>query len=218
MRPKTCKSRLVQPRARLAILLLSFCWFALAQRKVQKQVLSPNCQSININANLAYQLILTSAQSNTVEVCASIEGEYEPYLSLQLQEQDQTLNICPSFLPSFEHPNDKLSAHKVTSVSLQIQVPRQVNVNVTGEDTAVKVNGFFKQLHITLNNGSCNLSAVYGKVKVYTKKGNIKVAKYHGGLIATSTYGKVVMPKNTEQNFNYNLQSTQGNITVLSND
>lgn len=99
--------------------------------------------------------------------------------------------ISADFQPLFINPNDKLSAHKVVSIALEISVPEYKNVDVFGTNTNLYAKGIYEDLNITLSDGRCNLENVSESVEVTTQKGDILLAAPSGNITAESVYGKV---------------------------
>ncbi|MEO1547404.1 MAG: hypothetical protein AAFU74_11710, partial [Bacteroidota bacterium] len=114
--------------------------------------------------------------------------------------------------PNFEHPNDKLSAHKVIAIALQIKIPKYKQVNVFGTGARVLVTGLYRNLGVVLADGECILDDVGEIVEVKTQNGNIRVVSGKGICEASSDYGQVVGSLDTIGNTVYNLHSKEGNI------
>ncbi len=177
-----------------ALLFLSV-FFALVhvhgQKLVRKAFIGPRTETIQIDSRYCYRIDLQTTTSNEVEVSASMEGEYAKDLLISIKENGTTVMIGADFQPLFVDPNDKLSAHKVVSIALQVRVPEYKNVAVYGTNTNVYSSGKYENLDITLSDGRCTLQDVSESVTVTTQKGNILLATPKGEIVAESTYGKV---------------------------
>lgn len=183
-----------------------------AQKVVKKSVLNPETNFIQIDVSKCFQLNLETSNTDELVVEAIIDGEYKKDLLLNLIEDGQTVLVSTGFRPSFVNPNDKLSAHKVISIALNIKVPKNKDVKVYGVSCNVKVKGIYHNLVVTLGDGQCMLDKVEGTATVNTHSGDIKVYNAKARINATTKYGTVY--KDTiQQNENYyTLSSVMGNI------
>ena len=127
-----------------------------AQKLVRKAFIDPRTETIQIDAHYCYRIDLKTASSNEVEVSASMEGEYANDLLISIEQSGTTAMISADFQPLFINPNDKLSAHKVVSIALEIRVPEYKNVDVFGTNTNLYAKGKYENLYITLSDGQCN--------------------------------------------------------------
>jgi hypothetical protein len=183
-----------------------------AQKLVRKAFIDPRTETIQIDAQYCYRIDLKTASSNEVEISASMEGEYAKDLLISIEQSGTTAMISADFQPLFINPNDKLSAHKVVSIALEISVPEYKYVDVFGTNTNLYATGKFEDLNVTLSDGRCTLENVSESVEVTTQKGDIMVMAPSGNIVAESTYGNVekgIIP------FGYNqfiLKTIEGNI------
>lgn len=183
-----------------------------AQKLVKKAFIGPRTQSIQIDSQHCYQIDLQTARTKEVQVEASIEGEYAKDLLISIEENGTTVRISAGFQPNFINPNDKLSAHKVVSIALQITVPQYKDVSIFGTNTNVEVEGKYQNLDVTLSDGRCELNNVSETVEVTTQKGDIWVNANSGTILAESTYGLVENDQIPIGNNQYILKTVQGNI------
>ncbi|MDC6385222.1 hypothetical protein D2V93_03695 [Flagellimonas taeanensis] len=161
------------------------------QKLVKKAFIGPRTESIQIDAQYCYRIDLATSPTDEVQVSASIEGEYAKDLLVSIEEEGTTVLVSAGFQPIFINPNDKLSAHKVVSIALQISVPEYKKVSVYGTNSNVNAMGKYENLHITLSDGICTLENVSETVEVATQKGDIWLTAPSGDILAESTYGKV---------------------------
>ncbi|MCK0161390.1 hypothetical protein [Allomuricauda sp. F6463D] len=161
------------------------------QKLVRKAFIDPRTETIQIDAQYCYRIDLKTTLSSNVQVAASMEGEYAKDLLVSIKESGTTALIKADFQPLFVNPNDKLSAHKVVSIALEISVPEYKNVKVFGTNTNVYVTGKYENLNITLSDGRCSLENVSESVEVTTQKGDIMVMAPSGDILAKSLYGNV---------------------------
>ena len=159
------------------------------QKTIHKSFIEEGVDQIFIDARDSYQVTLHTTASNSLTIKAFIEGEYSANQLLNVYTNDHLLTIEPGFSAGFQLPNDKLSAHKVLSISLAIEVPENFSVQLVGNSNRTEVYGKYKSLKIALNDGPCILHNVSQSVEVHTIKGLIKAYVERATIRAHSTYG-----------------------------
>lgn len=174
----------------LVLLLLTFNGLA-AQKIVKKSFMNPAVSFIKIDAGNCFQIAIDTSNGHDIIVEATIDGEYKKDLELSIENVGSTIEISTGFQPSFVAPNDKLSAHKVISISLRIMLPKNKTVHVYGTSCNVLVSGAYRFLGITLNDGKCILNNVTQMVEITTQSGDIIVHSAGAEISASSKYGNV---------------------------
>lgn len=185
-----------------------------AQKVVQKTISDNRDTAIQINTDNCFFVNVKTNTTNEVRVEAKMSGEYGNDISLNLHEEGNTLIIDTKFIPSFKMPNDKLAAHKVVSITLEVSLPEYMRVRLYGTSSNVKLTGLFADLNISLNDGKCILEDVISNVEVVTQNGAIDVYTKSGKINATSKYGKVVADEVLKGDSQFILSSVTGNIHI----
>ena len=201
-------------KALCLLLLVVYSFSGFAQKRVEKSVLDSDISNIRIDANSCFQVVLSTVTSQEIRVEAQMDGEYSPDLELTLVEQGNTLVVNAGFHPEFKKPNDKLSAHKVVSISLDIAIPEYKNVTLYGTNTRVVADGNYKKLGITLSDGSCKLKNITEVVEVKTHSGDIIIYENAAVVTAESKYGKVSDNPIPSGHHQYELNTVTGNIKL----
>ncbi|MEX0315968.1 MAG: hypothetical protein AB3N18_17450 [Allomuricauda sp.] len=160
-------------------------------QKLVKKALVNATEYIQIDSEFCYQVNLLTYKTEEVVVEASIEGEYAKDLIITIEEEGATMLISARFQPNFINPNDKLSAHKVISIALDIELPEYKDVFIYGTNSNVDIIGKYKALNVKLSDGRCNLNNVVETVEVTTQKGDIVLTTPSGNITAKSVYGEV---------------------------
>ncbi len=195
------------------ILLFSF-GFLNAQKIVEKTVLNDHISLINIDTENCYKVTLETGNTEDVVVSANIEGEYKKDLVLEIKEEAASIFITTGFSPTFTSPNDKLSAHKVISISLHIIVPQYKNVKLYGKSSNITASGNYKNLNITLLDGYCMLQNISEAITASTQSGNIIVKGNNAIVKASTKYGKIYQDKLLKGNTIFDLSSITGDIHI----
>lgn len=199
---------------RILILLFFTLNFLTAQKVVEKSIVDRAVTYFQIDASNCFEITIDTQDTDTVIVAASLEGEYHKDLVLNVQEVGSEVLVNAGFRPNYKTPNDKLSAHKVVSISLKIIVPEHKNVQVFGTSCRVQVNGSYQRLKVTLNDGASYLNQVNGLVEVSTQSGDIIVESAAAEIRSKSKYGKVVENRIPNGDNMYLLNTVTGNILL----
>ncbi|WP_318310722.1 DUF4097 family beta strand repeat-containing protein [Flagellimonas crocea] len=199
-------------RTLLSLFVFSMLVPVHGQKLVRKAFIGPNTDAIQIDAQYCYKIDLKTASTNEVQVSASMEGEYAKDLLISIEQNGTTARISADFQPLFINPNDKLSAHKVVSIALEISVPEYKTVDVYGTNTNLYATGKFEDLSVILSDGRCTLEDVSGNTEVTTQKGDIWVTVPSGNIKAESAYGKVEKESIPFGDNQFVLKTVEGNI------
>lgn len=157
---------------------LFVCFFMLsiacAQKTIEKKWIGlKGIEEVQINADKIFQLKITNSKTDGLAIQTAIEGEYHSGLNITTETKDGILFIGCDLKKDFQIPNDKLSAHKVFSVTLEIQIPKQLKVQLKGEETLVAISGTYQRFFGLLISGSYTISNFIADARLQTKKGNI---------------------------------------------
>ena len=185
-----------------------------AQKKVVKTIENPNVSFVQIDGKNCFSLALETVDIPNITVAASIDGEYLQDLLVNVKQEGATVLVSAGFQPNFVFPNDKLSAHKVISISLKISIPKYLDVNVYGTSTNVGVTGHYANLKISLSDGKCTLKATGENVDVHTQSGNIELITKNAQIMASTKYGKIKREAIASGDDHFTLNSVTGNISI----
>jgi len=184
------------------------------QKTVRKLFLTPHVKAIQIDTDLFFEVNVKTSEEKEMVLEASMEGEYQKDLGLVITKNGNTIFVSGEFQPYFNDPNDKLSAHKVVSISLNIRIPENKEVYLYGNSSNVLVEGNYKDLRVVLNDGKCTIRDVGQKVSATTRSGPISLIIASGKVKALSKYGSISKEHIPNGNERFNLSSTTGNITI----
>jgi hypothetical protein len=184
------------------------------QKIIRKTILNPHISLIQIDANNCYEIGIKTTKSQELSIEAVIDGEYNEDQLVSVRQQGATILIETGFQPNFISPNDKLSAHKVISISLTIRMPEDKNVEVFGTNSTVRITGTYEYLKVTLDDGRCYLEQVSRSAYISTKSGDILANCAEGTINAFSKYGTVQSDTIPHGKNYYSLTSTTGNISI----
>lgn len=197
---------------RIFVLLLFILNSVAAQKVVKKSIVDNSISSFQLDASNCFKINIVTLDTNEVVVEATIDGEYRKDLVLNVNDEGSTVLVSAGFQPNFENPNDKLSAHKVVSIGLEIQLPANKNVRVFGTNANINATGTYQKLKITLNDGASHLNQVEGIVEIDTQSGDIIVESESAEIFYNSKYGNVGENQIPTGDTKYLLNTVTGNI------
>lgn len=201
----------------LMVLLFSFC-AAFGQKKVKKSLVNPQSKHFLIDTDKCFQVGLKTTEGEEIMVKATMDGEYQKDLLVSIEEEGSTITISTDFQPNFVKPNDKLSAHKVLSIALEIELPENLDVHLFGTNTNVRATGHYKKLKIDLADGTCKLENVGEEVLVKTQSGDIFLNAEAAKVEALSVYGQVLGKNVPSGNGHFDLHSVEGDIHIMKTE
>ncbi|WP_420570955.1 hypothetical protein [Kordia sp.] len=192
-------------------LLLSMTCFA--QKITQQSVAIHEIDEIRINTDKIFQLNIFSSNDDVVKIETKMEGEYYRDINVITATKNKKLQLTCEFAEGFELPNDKLSAHKVFSITMNMYIPQKLKVQLEGEETQVHVQGNYKKFWAVLISGNYTLENFYGEAKIQTKKGNIHYIKKKKPTFELKTDREVIFYENGNK---VELKADNGKITYSS--
>ena len=200
--------------ARICFLFLFSMQIVSGQKIVQKTILNNTDTAIDVNTTDCYLVTIHTSKTNEIVVEATMAGEYSNDLVLNIFEEGNTLLIDTSFNANFELPNDKLGAHKVIAISLNIVIPKNLKVNLHGTSSTINAHGLYDKLTISLNDGKCVLKTTGEKASITTQSGTIELFTKSAKINATSNYGKVLSEEIPLGYSEFNLNTITGDIHI----
>jgi hypothetical protein len=195
----------------------SYC--SLAQKTIQKEFDSEGVQKLSIADDGIFKITVQSSEETVIKVSAHISGEHFESIIIEEKIVDGTLSLKTGFAPFFTLENDKLAAHKVMAIEVELTVPKKLAVEVNSNLASVIATGTFKSLSISLENGNCILNDFFGNAQLKTIAGNIAV------LAQKNVSGKAMSKNGTVENnllnkgkFFVEAESINGNISLLQTE
>jgi hypothetical protein len=189
-----------------------------AQKKMYENILADHISLIQVDATNCFVVEVQTGESNEISIVAEMEGEYSQDLDLEVSTNGSTLFVETGFTPNFENPNDKLSAHKVISISLKLRIPSYKNLEIYGTNARVDLGGEYNKLHVSLSDGTCVLNNIEAVAEIKSQSGNIKVFSAGAAIRATSKYGEVSANLIPKGNSTFILETITGNIDLIKTE
>ena len=181
---------MMKPLVTLCFLII--CYATFGQKVVEKQWDMAGIDRVEVVSDSIFRIDVKSTSGDQIKVQAAIEGELYENLLLDGLNKDGVLSLKVGLTPFFEADNDKLAAHKVVSVSLLIQIPRDLTLVVSSNLADLSVEGPLEHIQAALYNGDLLLTDFSGTADLRTTHGDIEVLAYGPVMgLAKSKKGEV---------------------------
>ena len=187
-----------------------------AQKIIEREFDATMFSAIEINSETVFKITISSEDVNKIKIRTSVEGENFENIVLSIKEENNFLKIQPEYSPYFEAKNDKLAAHKVLSIEMEIIVPENFKVRIKSSLASVKATGKFFSVEVLLGLGNCLLENFSGDANLKTNEGFIKVFAHNSVFgVAFSKKGKVVNELNKKVKYSLKAESFEGDISLF---
>lgn len=200
----------------LLFLLVFGTTFCSAQKVIQKEIASEGIQTLTIIDDAIYKVTVHSSEESFIKISTHIYGEHAESVLIEAIIIEETLSVKTGFTPFFALENDKLAAHKIMAIEMEITLPKKMAVEIKSKLASVNTDGVFNNLNISIENGNCILTNILGNAHIKTTGGNITVwAKNTVSGKAFSKNGTVENKLLNHGKFLVEAESSYGNISLL---
>lgn len=198
----------------LIFLLLPLSLFA--QKKAEQTFDIEGIQAIEIDSDLIFKITMHTQPVTSIQLNTVVDGETYASTLVNAKVVDDRLEIRTGRTPDFTPFNDKLSAHKVLSIELEMIIPENMDVDIKSTLAEVHLGGLYGKLQIDLGRGGLIGRGVrFRKSVINTISGNITLALTQANVIAGSRNGIVKVAGIFNDGPLCVIQSIHGNIDVL---
>ncbi len=186
-----------------------------AQRQNIKTIDAENIQEIVILADEIFQVEINTTSRNSVEIKSISEGEYLQNIHLQSEIEGEKLILTSTYQEILTSGFDKLSAHKVYAVNLQLIIPRNLKVTVISNLASVYAQGSYHYFEAELKSGRCELTHFKGEALINTFGGDVLVKTGNANVEAQTNHGKMQVDKSLNFGELIRIKSISGDIKVM---
>ncbi len=202
----------------LTFLIFLLSLSASAQKDTSKQLDAKEIKSIYIDTDEVFKIIIkTSTNSDLISISSHSEGEYFNDIALDTEVRANSIYLTTKFREILKSGFDKLSAHKVFSLEITLEIPEELQVFVKSNIASVEAEGDFNFIQVQLNSGYCNLSNFIGNALVNTYNGAITIQTTDATVSASSRNGKVILPLDFSGKHVIKATSINGDIRIVEN-
>jgi hypothetical protein len=200
-------------------ILISFIYVvpAFSQKDTSQRFDAEKIEQLYIYTDEVFKIKLKTSETHHIILTSHTEGEYFNDIALETEMFQNKMILTSKFRKILQSGYDKLSAHKVFSVEITLEIPKNLQVFIKSNIASVTGEGTFKNLQIELKSGYCRLEYLEGNAVINTYSGSIWIAAHDANINASSRNGTVKLPPPTEGSYQVNLTSINGDISVVKN-
>ena len=186
-----------------------------AQKTVQKTWLDPNITDLIVTLPWASNVVFTGADHfSGIQMKYRSDGEYQNRTVLTSKVVGRTVYIGESTTPNTPDLNDKLSAHKFISTSIELMFSSNISFNLMSNDAKVNGKGTMKNINLKLKSGYCELSNWDAPGSVTTQNATVNIISEKTVVSGESKNGIVVLPMSDNDLLPFlRINSLNGDIT-----
>ena len=196
------------------IVFFLFCLSVYAQRNTRTEIDAGEIRAINIQTNEIFLIEINTSSQSVISIESHSEGEYFNNIFISSEINNGALRIESKYPEILTGGYDKLSAHKVFSISLVISIPENLEVQINSNIASVISTGSYKSFFAQLKQGYCHLLDFSGNATVNTYEGDILVETGAGLIEANTRNGKIILPEFLMGRNPIKLTSIDGDIKV----
>jgi len=197
-------------------IFLIICTLGFSQKKTERIITVDNSVThLRFDLDNVFTIKLSTSKSNQVLIKAISEGEYANHFIITEEIKSHKMEISGSIAFTFPNNQDKLSAHKVHAITVEIIVPEHLQTHIASDIGNVNITGSYNLLEINSFSGNCYLNTVSGSFDIKTVTGDINLSAKRGVVSAVSKSGVVTQERLLDGNSKYLLKTAKGNIKIV---
>ncbi|MAX69816.1 MAG: hypothetical protein CMC76_01770 [Flavobacteriaceae bacterium] len=189
-------------------------FFANSQSVLVKEIDSDNLKTIVVDGNQIFNISVYTSSVDRIKMKSQVDGEYQSQFQIISKLQNDSLFVDLEQFSFTDIADDKRNAHKMVAVTLELEIPEYLNLNVFSDVGSVNLNGNFNFIFIELSQGYCIVKGSTNEAVINTIDGNISVKTNNSLIEASSNHGEVSIDKFNNGTSIWKLQSINGNIAV----
>ncbi|TBW27841.1 hypothetical protein [Gramella sp. KN1008] len=188
-----------------------------AQRMTREVIDATRINTIHINTDEVFRIKLRATSTSTISIQTRSEGEYYNDITLESSIKADRFELTSRYPEILTGGYDKLSAHKVFSLEIEMEIPEGMEVVIRSNLASVMATGNYKAFYTDLKQGHCELLSFSGQAVVNTYSGDILIETGTGLIEAHSRNGEVIVPEFLPGRNPLKLTSIDGDIMVRKN-
>lgn len=201
-------------RSLLLLIVLLFCLGARAQKRTLEVLDAADIKSLIISSDEIFKIHLTTIPGNEIRIHTMTDGEYYNDISLDSEVQGEVLLLSSRYREILQSGFDKLSAHKVLSMEIEVEIPQNMRVEILSNVASLFGSGTYDRLFVQLKSGSCYLKDFEGDAVINTYEGNVDIETVNARVQASSRHGAVEVGEPGYGANKVTVTSINGNIRV----
>lgn len=189
--------------------------FSFSQKKTEHVIaIDETVTHLIFDFDNVFTIKLSSTKFNQIIIKSISEGEYANHFVITQKRENKTLHISGNIAFTFPNNQDKLSAHKVHAIAVEILVPEHLKILVSSDIGNVSIMGKYNTLGTNLRSGNCYINNVLGDFSIKTVTGDINLTTNSGVVNAVSKSGTITQEALPNGKSNFQLKTAKGNIKI----
>lgn len=196
--------------------LLLFTLSMGAQKRLSQTYDAAGIKELYINSNEIFEIKITAASTDQITVNTIIEGETFASTLVTSKIENEILKITTGKTPDYIPFNDKLSAHKVMAIELEIVVPIGLDIWVYSTLASLDTYGELGQVRIDLGRGHFK-GEKFGfsnSAQINTISGSVSIHIAAARVTAKSRNGRVTIAPEIHQGLPLTIETIDGDISL----
>ena len=198
----------------LLLLLILTGFSAFGQKETSQVLEASGIQKVLFASDEVFRIRLSTTSEKIITIRSMADGEYYNDIGLETQVEAGILYLSSKFREILQSGFDKLSAHKVLAMEVELRVPEGIVVEINSNLASVHGEGIHERLIVELKSGSCYLQNFSGNAVINTYEGNVEVQTRSAMVEASSRHGSVKTPALNIGPQKIEITSVNGNISV----
>jgi len=191
------------------------CTVGFSQKKTEQIIaIDKAVTHLIFDLDNVFTIKLSSTKSNQLIIKAISEGEYANHFVITTKREKHTLHVSGNIAFTFPNKQDKLSAHKVHAIAVEILVPEHLQTFISSDIGNVSITGKYYSLGINLFSGNCYLNKIFGDFDIKSVNGDIGLIANEGIVNAISKLGTIAQEVLPDGKSNFLLKTAKGNIKI----
>lgn len=188
-----------------------------AQKRLSQTYDAANIKELYINSNEIFEITINARDTDQIIMHTIIDGEIFASTLLNAAIANNVLKITTGKTPDYIPFNDKLAAHKVLAIELEIIIPIGLDVSIYSTLASVDTYGKLGQVRIDLGRGHFKGEEFRFREsgKINTISGSIYISSNLVNVTAQSRNGKVDIPPTQAEGPLLAIKSIHGDVTVV---
>ena len=200
--------------------MVLFCAMSITFAQKQMVLTEPaeQLKGIFIESDQVFQIYVKTTNSDQLVISTEVEGETFETLEIDTRLQNELLYVTTGRSVGFKAFDDKLAAHKVLSVVLHIELPKDKELWVNSSLASVEAQGAYSYVNLNLSGGRVDLLDFSGNGVVNTLRGAIAIETQNTEVNASSRNGTVDVASSPLQLYELVLKTVDGDISVSQSE
>ena len=190
---------------------------ALAQKNTYMEFDARGINKLHILTEEVFKINLKTSKTDKIYLRTQSEGEYYNDISIEVKLEEGQMLLSSKFPARLQNGYDKLSAHKVFSLEITLEIPEDLEIYVRSNQASLHGLGKYKYMEVELRTGYCKLNDFKGNALINTYSGNVEIETSNAMVTAHSRSGKVLNQGFSSGDHSIEIGSITGDISVRKN-